>query len=163
MRKDLDSFDIDFREMDPPPSVLDVASLLKQFLRELPLPIIPHRIHQLLTASFSSPETVKLVNVNLCLLSLPPEHLACLSYLLRHLFKVSQNSSQNKMTVTNLAIVLTPNLLPIQDAHSATSSNNVLTKLDKKIEELKVHTNILAFLITNHNSIGFVDPLILEK
>ena len=158
MRKDLDSFDIDFREMDPPPSVLDVASLLKQFLRELPLPIIPHRIHQLLTASFSSPETVKLDNVKLCLLSLPPEHPACLSYLLRHLFKVSQHSSQNKMTVTNLAIVLTPNLLPIQDS----------TKLDKKIVELnnhklKVHTSILAFLITNHNSIGFVDPLILEK
>merc|ERR1712142_135621 len=113
MRKDLDSFDIDFREMDPPPSVLDVASLLKQFLRELPLPIIPHRIHQLLTASFSS----------------PPEHLACLSYLLRHLFKVSQHSSQNKMTVTNLAIVLTPNLLPMQDS----------TKLDKKIVELNNH------------------------
>jgi len=168
MRKDLDSFDIDFREMDPPPSVLDVASLLKQFLRELPLPIIPHRIHQLLTASFSSPETLKLDNVNLCLLSLPSEHLACLSYLLRHLFKVSQHASQNKMTVTNLAIVLTPNLLPIQDAHSISSSNNVSTKLDKKIVELnnhklKVHTSILAFLITNHNSIGFVGPPILEK
>ena len=35
MRKNLESLDIDFREMDPPPLVLDVAALLKQFLREL--------------------------------------------------------------------------------------------------------------------------------
>jgi len=38
IRKELDTFDKDFREMSPPPSVLDVASLLKQFLRDCPFP-----------------------------------------------------------------------------------------------------------------------------
>ena len=31
--------------MNPLPSVLDVASLLKQFMRELPIPLIPTHFH----------------------------------------------------------------------------------------------------------------------
>ena len=36
-----------------PLSVVDVASLLKQFLRELPLPLIPINLHSLLAESLA--------------------------------------------------------------------------------------------------------------
>ena len=52
MRKEIDAFDKDFREMSPPPSVLDVASLLKQFLWELALPIVPRTLFFLPSLAF---------------------------------------------------------------------------------------------------------------
>jgi len=168
MRKEIDTFDRDFREMSPPPSVLDVASLLKQFLRELPLPVVPRIFHQVLASSFSSPPSSKLENLLLCLLLLPSDHLACLSFLLHHLATVANSSNHNKMTATNLAIVLTPNLLPIQDAQTVAATNMAAAKLDKKTvdlnnQKLKLHTSILEFLIVNNSSVGYVNPMIQER
>jgi len=167
MRKELDTFDKDFREMSPPPSVLDVASLLKQFLRELPLPIVPRIFHQIIASSFSSPPHIKLENLCMCLLLIPADHLACLSFLLHHLATVARSSDHNKMTATNLAIVLTPNLLPIQDAQTG-PTNLVNNKVDKKTvdlnnQKLKLHTSILEFLIVNHTSVGYVNLTIHER
>ena len=108
MRKEIDTFDKDFREMSPPPSVLDVASLLKQFLWELPVPIVPRIFHQLLASSFLLPPSSKLENLLICLLLLSTDHMACLSFLLHHLAMVANSSNHNKMTANNLAIVLVP-------------------------------------------------------
>ena len=168
MRKEIDAFDKDFREMTPPPSVLDVASLLKQFLRELPVPIVPRIFHQIIASSFSSPPNSRLDSMKMCLLLLPNDHLACLSFLLHHLATVAKSSSHNKMTTTNLAIVLTPNLLPIQDAQTVAASNLVATKLDKKTvdlnnQKLKLHTSILEYLIVNSMCMGNVTPTIHER
>ena len=106
MRKEMDCHDTDFKEMAPSPSVLDVAALLKQFLRELPLPVVPRIFHLVLASSFSSPANIRLENLLLCLLLLPSDHLAALSFLLRHLHTVAKSSGLNKMTATNLAIVV---------------------------------------------------------
>jgi len=168
MRKEIDAFDKDFREMTPSPSVLDVASLLKQFLRELPIPIVPRIFHQMIASSFSSPPNTKLDTMKMCLLLLPADHLACLSFLLHHLATVAKSSNFNKMTITNLAIVLTPNLLPIQDAQCVASTNMVSAKLDKKTvdlnnQKLKLHTSILEYLIVNSISVGYVTPTIHER
>ena len=158
---EIDTFDKDFREMSPPPSVLDVASLLKQFLRELPLRIFS------LASSFSSHPSTKLENL-LCLLLLPADHLACLSFLLHHLATVASSSNHNKMSATNLAFVLTPNLLPIQDAQTVAATNMVAAKLDNKTvdlnsQKLKLHTSILEFLILNSFSVGYVNPSMRGK
>jgi len=168
MRKEIDIHDTDFREMNPSPSVLDVASLLKQFLRELPLPIVPRIFHSILASSLSSPPTAMMENIMMCLLLLPSEHQACLSFLIHHLGSVAHNSRFNKMTATNLAIVLTPNLLPIQEPSTITSINNAAVKLDKKTvdinnQKLKLHTNILELLIKNSSSVGYVNICILER
>jgi hypothetical protein len=132
MRKEIDTFDKDFREMSPPPSVLDVASLLKQFLWELPVPIVPRIFHQVLDSSFLLPPSSKLENLLLCLLLLSTDHLAWLSFLLHHLAMVANSSNQNKMTANNLAIVLTPNHLPIHDAQTEAATNMAAAKVDKK-------------------------------
>ena len=158
---EIDTFDKDFREMSPPLSVLDVASLLKQFLRELPLRIFS------LASSFSSHPSTKLENL-LCLLLLPADHLACLSFLHHHLATVANSSNHNKMSATNLAFVLTPNLLPIQDAQTVAATNMVAAKLDNKTvdlnsQKLKLHTRILEFLILNSFSVGYVNPSMRGK
>eukprot|EP00092_Neocalanus_flemingeri_P040624 GFUD01044233.1.p1 GENE.GFUD01044233.1~~GFUD01044233.1.p1 ORF type:complete len:1367 (-),score=336.91 GFUD01044233.1:86-4186(-) len=168
MRKEIDHYDTDFREMNPAPSVLDVASLLKQFLRELPLPMIPRIFHSVLASSFASPPSNMMENLMLCLLLLPSEHLACLSFLLHHFRTVAQNSCYNKMTASNLAIVLAPNLLPIQEPNSPPNINMGVAKLDKKTvdlnnQKLKLHTNILELLIQNSDSVGYLNSYIQER
>ena len=167
MRKEMDGHDTDFREMTPAPSVLDVAALLKQFLRELPLPIVPRIFHLVLASSFASPPNIRLENLLLCLLLLPSEHLQSLSFLLRHLHKVAKVSNLNRMTAGNLAIVLTPGLLPVQDNTGHISAANT-GKLDKKVVEsnnqrLKLHTEMLEVMILNSDSVGFVNKVILER
>ena len=162
----MDAHDTDFREMVPSPSVLDVAALLKQFLRELPLPIVPRIFHMVLASSFSSPPNIRLDNLLLCLLLLPSDHLASLSFLLRHLNTVASSSSLNKMTATNLAIVLTPNLLPVQDNVHLTAANT--GKVDKKVVEsnnqkLKLHTEMLEVMIQNSDNVGCVTQVILDR
>ena len=52
IRREIEDSDTDFREIYPPPSVLDVANLLKQFLRELPVPIIPRNFHSVIARYF---------------------------------------------------------------------------------------------------------------
>ena len=168
MRKEMEVHDNNFNEMTPAPSVIDVAALLKQFLRELPLPIIPKIFHLTLAASFnsSSNECVRVENLMICLLLIPAEHLAALSFLLRHLHTVARSSELNKMTAENIAIVLTPNLLPVQDTVQLVSANS--SKVDKKLVEtnnqrLKLHTKMLEMMILNSDKVGFVNQTILER
>jgi len=120
IRKELETTEVDLDRVNPSPSVLDVASLLKQFLRELPVPIIPTYLHSVLVEAMNKDESSLL----LCLLLLPSLHLSCLSYLARHLANMASNSEVNKMNASNLAIVITPSLFPMQDK---------LVSKDKKI------------------------------
>ena len=95
---------MDFASISPPPHVLDVASLLKQFLRELPEPVIPRSLHTLLSSCHASSQPLE--NLQLALLMLPPTHMATLTYLLSHLKTIARASGDNKMGAANLAIVL---------------------------------------------------------
>ena len=165
MRKEIDGHDLDFREMASPPSVLDVAALLKQFLRELPLPIVPRMYHLMLASAFASQARVE--NLLLCLLLLPSEHLASLSFLMRHLNTVARSSTINKMTAANLAIVLSPNLLPVQDT-SYNLPGHGQAKVDKKAvdlnsQKLRLHTDMLELLIEHSDTVGYVSTVVMER
>ena len=164
MRKEMEAHETDFREMASPPSVLDVAALLKQFLRELPQPVVPRIYHQVLASAFASPERAE--NFLLTLLLLPSDHLASLSFLLRHLNTVASSSSINKMTAANLAIVLSPNLLPVQDHYNLPGHGQ--SKVDKKTvdlnsQKLRLHTDMLEFLIKNSEQVGYVATIVMER
>ena len=104
MRSHIEEQQTDFANISPPPHVLDVASLLKQFLRELPEPVIPRSLHTLLSSCYLSAQPLE--NLQLALLMLPPSHLATLTYLLSHLKTIARASGDNKMGAANLAIVL---------------------------------------------------------
>ena len=72
------------------------------------------------------------------------------------------------MTAGNLAIVLTPGLLPVQDNTGHITALANTGKLDKKVVEsnnqrLKLHTEMLEVMILNSDSVGFVNKVILER
>ena len=104
MRAHIEEQQTDFASINPPPHVLDVASLLKQFLRELPEPVIPRSLTPLLNSCHQSAQPLE--NLQLALLMLPPSHSATLTYLLNHLNTIARASGDNKMGAANLAIVL---------------------------------------------------------
>merc|ERR1719348_2631284 len=71
------------------------------------------------------------------------------------------------MTAGNLAIVLTPGLLPVQDNNGHIAAGNS-GKVDKKVVEsnnqrLKLHTEMLEVMILNSENVGFVTKVIMER
>jgi hypothetical protein len=86
-----------------------VADLLKIWLRHLSEPLIPMRLYR---AALDAGQA-KDVKPTLKLLSevLPPANAATLVYVMHFLNHCAELSQFNQMTLTNLAIVFSPNLL----------------------------------------------------
>ncbi|KFM56928.1 Rho GTPase-activating protein 11B, partial [Stegodyphus mimosarum] len=84
----------DFEKAEPN----DVASLLKQWLRELPESLIPAYLHDLFIRCNSLTDDESRVTATLlsCLL-LPACHLHTLKYLMHFLADIASNSNKNKM------------------------------------------------------------------
>jgi len=155
IRREIENSEIELGKVDPAPSVLDVATLLKQFLRELPIPVIPAHLHSVLVEAASKDVSSLLT----CLLLIPSLHLSCLTFLARHLAKVCANSEVNKMTASNLAIVITPTLFPMQEKISG-SKDKRFAPPDKT---LKAHTAIVETIINNAFKIGYVPDNLFDK
>nr|XP_053630515.1 bargin-like [Cherax quadricarinatus] len=89
-----------------------VAGTLKCYLRELPEPLLTHFLHdQWLEAVRQTDHQLRLKALWLVVNQLPPANLANLRYLVKFLAKLAANSSCNKMSPSNIAIVMAPNLI----------------------------------------------------
>ncbi|XP_034749701.1 rho GTPase-activating protein 17b isoform X3 [Etheostoma cragini] len=89
-----------------------VAGALKSYLRELPEPLMTFGLYDEWTqASNVSDPDKRLQALWVTCDHLPKNHKANLRYLVKFLAKLAQNSEVNKMTPSNIAIVLGPNLL----------------------------------------------------
>uniref|UniRef100_A0A4W3H4U0 Rho GTPase activating protein 17b n=1 Tax=Callorhinchus milii TaxID=7868 RepID=A0A4W3H4U0_CALMI len=89
-----------------------VAGALKSYLRELPEPLMTYQLYEewIHAAGLSDPERKLQALWTVCNKLPQPNH-TNLSYLIKFLAKLAQNRDINKMTPTNIAIVLGPNLL----------------------------------------------------
>ncbi|XP_068962324.1 rho GTPase-activating protein 17 isoform X1 [Petaurus breviceps papuanus] len=89
-----------------------VAGALKSYLRELPEPLMTFHLYEEWTkvASVQDPDK-KLQDLWSICQKLPKPNLANFRYLIKFLAKLAQTSDVNKMTPSNIAIVLGPNLL----------------------------------------------------
>ncbi|KAM9455425.1 uncharacterized protein Hap1MRO34_019174 isoform 2-T2 [Clarias gariepinus] len=113
LRSDLEKGE---RMFSPPHDALlqpcDVASVMKQFLRELPEPLISGDLQmalchaQTLEAKASERATLLLMSL------LPPSHAHTLRYVCSFLRRVALRCDENRMEVSSLALVMAPNLLP---------------------------------------------------
>ena len=91
-----------------------MATVLKQFFRELPEPLVPFDFYEHVVATHSSTTTSadaarsRLLRV---VSQLPRANYDVLRYLLQFLHRCSQFAAQNKMTIENLSRVWGTNLM----------------------------------------------------
>uniref|UniRef100_A0A3Q3L4W2 Rho GTPase-activating protein 17 n=1 Tax=Mastacembelus armatus TaxID=205130 RepID=A0A3Q3L4W2_9TELE len=89
-----------------------VAGALKSYLRELPEPLMTYQLYdEWIQASSVSDPDKRLQALWLVCDQLPKNNKTNLRYLVKFLAKLAQESDVNKMTPSNIAIVLGPNLL----------------------------------------------------
>ena len=132
-------------------NVHDVATLWKQFLRSLSHPVLPHEFHEALLqcASMKASRLHQMTILLLCLL-IPHDNLNILHYIMKFLREVAAQCDQNQMDSNNLALVLTPSLMP------DVSSN------DDNSDLLSLQTTIIKTLIDNADKIGFIPSDVME-
>ncbi|KAM9583945.1 rho GTPase-activating protein 17 isoform 3-T3 [Trichechus inunguis] len=89
-----------------------VAGALKSYLRELPEPLMTFNLYDEWTQVASvQDQDKKLQDLWRTCQKLPPQNFVNFRYLIKFLAKLAQTSEINKMTPSNIAIVLGPNLL----------------------------------------------------
>uniref|UniRef100_A0A8D9AYP7 Rho GTPase-activating protein 11A n=3 Tax=Cacopsylla melanoneura TaxID=428564 RepID=A0A8D9AYP7_9HEMI len=127
--------------------VIDVAVLLKEFLRCLPVPLIPYNFHddflKCLTLSDKCLESILLLT-----LVLPPSHLNVLAYVMQFFAQISSQSNQNKMNAHNLSVVIAPNVMPSTSRNTFMCANGLA-----RAESCR---QIVEDLIINASPIGLV-------
>ncbi|XP_053314960.1 rho GTPase-activating protein 18 isoform X2 [Spea bombifrons] len=99
----------------------DAASLLKFFIRELPLPLLTveylkafHSVQHLPTKKH------RLQALNLLIILLPDVHRDALKALLEFLQRVVDHREHNKMTLKNVAMIMAPNLFSVHNSQLKT-------------------------------------------
>mgnify|MGYP000228764657 CR=1 FL=1 len=92
----------------------DVTALVKQFFRELPEPLFTSVYHDTFVRCYQLSNELEATRaiLLLCLL-LPTEHVSTLQYIMKLLAEIAENAEKNKMDTTNLAVILTPNIIHV--------------------------------------------------
>ncbi|XP_063674169.1 ralA-binding protein 1-like isoform X1 [Bolinopsis microptera] len=89
-----------------------VGMLLKLYLRELPEPLLTRQLGAQFEGVLQYEDSEQRTAILCAMLrQLPAEHYATLAWLCLHINHVSQHEKQNKMTLSNLIIILSPTLL----------------------------------------------------
>ncbi|XP_058052217.1 uncharacterized protein LOC131204710 [Ahaetulla prasina] len=133
----------------------DVATLVKQFLRSLPEPLIPAELQDSLcqVQQQSREDRDSLTLLLTCLL--PPRNATVLRYFLSFLQEVVARCSQNKMDLGNLAIIFVPNLFS-----GEMSSQMGISKAEERLRSQVAATRVL---ISHASEIGTIPEPLQEK
>ncbi|XP_072514843.1 uncharacterized protein [Salminus brasiliensis] len=137
----------------------DVASVLKQFLRELPQPLIPVDLQgplcqaQALDIEHNFRGARDRATLLLTAL-LPPARARTLRYLCTFLSRVAQRCDENRMEVGNLALVMAPNLL-----QCPTQPCRLTVHTEKQLDQ---QTAVIKALILHADRIGVLPSFVLD-
>ncbi|XP_043274040.1 uncharacterized protein [Venturia canescens] len=129
---------------------IDVANCLKTFFRDLPEPLIPYAYHDLFVRCLVLRTRTVQALLLACIL-LPPLHLNTLAFFMGFLKKVCLHENLNKMSAENLATVIGPNIMPLQE-----------TTMSAVQARLEAHLVIVKLLIENADNIGVLPEHISE-
>ncbi|KAL3877617.1 hypothetical protein ACJMK2_035307 [Sinanodonta woodiana] len=88
-----------------------VAGALKQYLRELPEPLLTFDLYSEFLAVCQKPQDQRLQALWSVIDKLPKPNYNNFRYLIKFLSKLAEKSDVNKMTPSNIAIVIGPNLI----------------------------------------------------
>ncbi|XP_026063317.1 rho GTPase-activating protein 17-like isoform X2 [Carassius auratus] len=127
-----------------------VAGALKSYLRELPEPLMTYQLYEewIQASSVSDPDK-RLQALWVVCDMLPKAHKNNFRYLVKFLAKLALESDVNKMTASNIAIVLGPNLLWAKTEGS----------LAEMAATTSVHVVSIIELIINHASWFFPEDV----
>ncbi|XP_037812276.1 uncharacterized protein LOC119604014 isoform X2 [Lucilia sericata] len=104
-----------------------VTSLLKQFFRDLPEPLIPQDIYNRITVNLADKESLDTIRIAIEEMKEPNK--STLRFLIKHLTNVAACSSSNRMNASNMAIVWGPSLFALNDTYDMIGRMNTLTKV----------------------------------
>ncbi|KAH8553365.1 hypothetical protein BGW37DRAFT_422657 [Umbelopsis sp. PMI_123] len=109
--------DPDLTDDDEYNDICAVTSILKQYLRELPNPLMTYELYpQFLESISMAPGEEKTQKFSSLFSQLPTANYDTLKALFIHLNNVREQSDENLMTAKNLAVVFGPTLLRDQDS-----------------------------------------------
>ncbi|KAM6428867.1 uncharacterized protein PHA67_003503 [Liasis olivaceus] len=135
----------------------DVATLVKQFLRNLPEPLIPAQLQgslcQVQQQGREGHDRDVLTLLLTCLL--PPRNASIIRYFLTFLQEVVAKCAQNKMDLANLAVIFVPSLF----------SGEMCSQLgiSKTEEQLRSQVAVTQALISRASEIGTIPEPLQEK
>ncbi|XP_059151370.1 rho GTPase-activating protein 44-like isoform X3 [Physella acuta] len=104
-----DANTVDMEEFSTDPHT--IAGALKQYLRELPEPLLTFALHDDFLKAASLPQDQRLQTLWTLINKLPKANYNNFRYLIKFLSKLAEKSDINKMKPSNIAIVIGPNLL----------------------------------------------------
>ncbi|KAI0388839.1 RhoGAP-domain-containing protein [Xylariaceae sp. FL0594] len=132
-----ENFDIS----DPDLDITAVTSVLKQYFRKLPTPLLTYDIYDrvLETNSFST-DAEKCAHLQAVFNQLPRSHKDCLEFLMFHLSRVASREAENLMTPRNLAVVFAPTIM--RD-----------TNIEREMTDMHAKNAAVQFIIENSHNI----------
>lgn len=103
-----ENFDISDPDMD----ITAVTSVLKQYFRKLPMPLLTFDVYDLVLESNAIvDEAERCIHLRKSFATMPERHRDCLEFLMFHLHRVAQRESENLMSPKNLAVVFAPTIM----------------------------------------------------
>ncbi|CAZ82194.1 unnamed protein product [Tuber melanosporum] len=121
--------------------ICGVTSVLKQYFRNLPNPLLTYDIYERFvdtTTVFEEETRIKIVKDLVD--ELPPIHRDCLQFVIFHLARVAARRDENLMNARNLAVVFAPTLLRF-------------TSDEREMTDMHAKNNAIQFLIDHNESI----------
>jgi breakpoint cluster region protein len=123
-----------------------IAGLLKVYLRELPEALFTDALYPKLVEGMALEEPeAKEKNLRRLMSTLPDSNYPTAMYILDHLIKVSEQESDNKMTLQNLATVFGPTLL--RPAEKETSKQSVEELMSAGARDAMKQIEILFYIL----------------
>ncbi|KAG1136911.1 hypothetical protein G6F37_011638 [Rhizopus arrhizus] len=127
---------IDLEDYELINDICSVTSILKQYFRELPNPLLTYQFYSKFIDAVSMNHEQERIDKFYELLSqLPKVNYDTLELLMKHLHSVQEHSSENLMTTKNLAMVFGPTLMRDEDG-------------SRELTDMSYKNAVIEFLIT---------------
>ncbi|XP_077965883.1 uncharacterized protein LOC120335375 isoform X2 [Styela clava] len=141
----------------------DVAALLKQFLRELPNPLLTQEyIDAFQSCDLIPDRKQQLQALNLLIILLNDVHRDSLKLLLKFLSRVVAKEEVNKMTLNNVAMIMAPNLFMAKKQSKRGETPSALAA-SQDVKHAAGTSNIVRMLIKYHKLLWTVPTFMLTQ
>ncbi|KAJ2170834.1 Rho-type gtpase-activating protein [Coemansia sp. RSA 551] len=126
---------------DPDMDVPSVTSVLKQYFRDLPDPLMTMSTYQMWVDAANISDVSERISVYRTISStMPLAHAHTLQFMMQHLKRVANNQGENKMTTNNLAVVFAPNILHMSRSNVLQDMAN-MSEINKTVSFLVQHAD----------------------